>query len=70
MYYLMIERAGVKFKDAELMGIPMRVVVGKKITDGEVEFRLRTSSDNEIIKIDEVEGRIRTEFEKNGLKLR
>ncbi len=64
------ERAGVKFKDAELMGIPMRVVVGKKITDGEVEFRLRTSSDNEIIKIDEVEGRIRTEFEKNGLKLR
>lgn len=64
------ERAGVKFKDSELMGIPMRVVVGKKITEDEVEFRLRTSSDNEIIKIAEVEGRIREEFEKKGLKLR
>ena len=35
------ERAGVKFKDSELIGIPMRVTVGKKITDGEVEFKLR-----------------------------
>ncbi|MGL4873164.1 MAG: proline--tRNA ligase [Clostridium sp.] len=64
------ERAGVKFKDSELMGIPMRVVVGKKITEGEVEFRLRTSADNEIIKVEEVESRVRAEFEKNNLRLR
>ena len=31
------ERAGVKFKDADLIGIPIRVVVGKGIVDGLVE---------------------------------
>ena len=35
------ERAGVKFKDSEIMGIPMRVTVGKKISEGAVEFKLR-----------------------------
>ena len=35
------ERAGVKFKDSELIGIPMRITVGKKIADGKVEFKLR-----------------------------
>ena len=64
------ERAGVKFKDSELMGIPMRITVGKKIGDGEVEFKLRTGSENETIKIEEVKERVRAEFEKNNLKLR
>lgn len=35
------ERAGVKFKDADLIGIPVRVNVGRKIGEGLVEFRLR-----------------------------
>ncbi len=35
------ERAGVKFKDAELIGIPLRIVVGKKCAEGIVEYRLR-----------------------------
>ncbi|MDY6011452.1 proline--tRNA ligase [Clostridium sp.] len=64
------ERAGVKFKDSELMGIPMRITVGKKIGDGEVEFKLRTGSENETIKIEEAKERVRAEFEKNNLKLR
>ena len=34
------ERAGVKFKDSELMGIPMRITVGKMIGEGQVEFKL------------------------------
>jgi prolyl-tRNA synthetase len=37
------ERAGVKFKDADLIGIPFRVVVGKGIVDGNVEFVDRAS---------------------------
>jgi len=37
------ERAGVKFKDADLIGIPYRVVVGKGIVDGNVEFVDRAS---------------------------
>ena len=37
------ERAGVKFKDAELIGIPVRIVVGKKCGEGIVEYKLRTA---------------------------
>ncbi len=36
------ERPGVKFKDADLIGIPVRVVVGKKCGEGIVEFKKRT----------------------------
>lgn len=35
------ERAGVKFKDADLIGIPLRIVVGKKAADGIVEYKKR-----------------------------
>jgi prolyl-tRNA synthetase len=48
------ERAGVKFKDSEIIGIPMRVTVGKKISEGAVEFKLRAGGDNEVIKIEDV----------------
>ena len=63
------ERAGVKFKDSELMGIPMRVTVGKKISDGEVEFKLRTA-EMETIKIEDVVNRVKEEFNKNKLTIR
>ncbi len=47
------ERAGVKFKDADLIGIPVRVTVGKKsVEKGSVEIKLRTENKNEIIDID------------------
>lgn len=35
------ERAGVKFKDADLMGFPIRVTAGKKAADGILELKLR-----------------------------
>ncbi len=35
------ERAGVKFKDCDLVGIPLRITVGKKAADGIVEFKER-----------------------------
>ena len=63
------ERVGVKFKDSELMGIPMRITVGKKISDGEVEFKLR-DSEMEVIKISDVCNIIKSEFEKNNMKLK
>lgn len=37
------ERAGVKFKDADLIGIPVRIVVGKKCGEGIVEYKERTA---------------------------
>ncbi len=49
------ERAGVKFADMELIGIPIRVTVGKKIQDGEVELKMRTDEENSLYKLDEVE---------------
>ena len=41
------ERAGVKFNDADLIGIPIRINIGRKAAEGLVEFKLR--SDNEAI---------------------
>jgi prolyl-tRNA synthetase len=37
------ERPGVKFKDADLVGIPFRVNVGKKVTEGTVEVVQRST---------------------------
>ncbi len=52
------ERAGVKFKDAELIGIPYRITVGKKANDGILELKSRNGDINmEILKdkiIDEI----------------
>ena len=38
------ERPGVKFKDADLIGIPFRINVGRDATDGKVEFKVRGSN--------------------------
>ena len=40
------ERVGVKFKDADLIGIPARIVVGKKCGEGIVEFKKRTDAES------------------------
>ena len=48
------ERAGVKFNDADLIGLPVRITVGKKIGDGIVEYKLRTSDDVLELTMDEV----------------
>jgi prolyl-tRNA synthetase len=48
------ERAGVKFKDADLIGIPFRLAVGKKgVTEGIVELKRRNGSEVRKLKIDE-----------------
>jgi prolyl-tRNA synthetase len=47
--------AGVKFKDAELIGNPVIVVVGKALADGNVEIRLRRTGDkSEVALVDAV----------------
>ncbi len=43
------ERAGVKFKDMELIGIPMRITVGRDAINDNVEFNLRTEKEKEIL---------------------
>ena len=39
------ERPGVKFKDADLLGIPVRITVGKRAPEGIVEYKLRRESE-------------------------
>ncbi|MBU4210285.1 proline--tRNA ligase [Patescibacteria group bacterium] len=52
--------AGSKFADADLIGIPIRLVVSKKsLKNGGIEFKLRNSGKIEIIKISELEKRIK-----------
>jgi prolyl-tRNA synthetase len=48
------ERAGVKFKDADLVGIPYRINVGKKTAEGKVEMVTRGTASSEDIAIAEV----------------
>lgn len=48
------ERAGVKFKDADLIGVPYRVVIGKKVADGVVELYDRRAKQSEDVKIGDV----------------
>ncbi len=43
--------AGVKFKDAELIGIPFIVIVGKALAEGKVEFRVRKSGEKSEIEL-------------------
>lgn len=44
------ERAGVKFKDADLIGFPYRITVGKGIAEGLVEFKIRETGEVSNIK--------------------
>ena len=52
------ERAGVKFKDADLIGIPYRVTIGRKIGDGIVELFDRRAKQSEDVKLDGVVERV------------
>jgi prolyl-tRNA synthetase len=53
------ERPGVKFKDADLVGIPFRVTVGKKVTEGTVEIVLRSTREVRDATLSEVENQLK-----------
>ena len=53
------ERPGVKFKDADLVGIPVRVTIGKKLSDGKVEVLLRSTRTSEDASIGDIEALVR-----------
>ena len=52
------ERPGVKFNDMDLIGIPIRITVGKKIEEGKLELKQRTSNETEAINIENIISRI------------
>ncbi|WP_263383414.1 proline--tRNA ligase [Granulicella arctica] len=53
------ERAGVKFKDADLVGIPYRINIGRGVAEGKVEFIDRLTSTNKDIALDQVVAELR-----------
>ncbi|MCK8619607.1 proline--tRNA ligase [Apilactobacillus kunkeei] len=48
------ERAGVKFADSDLIGLPIRVTVGKKASEGIVEIKIRKTGETVEVKQEEV----------------
>jgi len=57
------ERAGVKFKDADLIGIPHRVTIGKKVNDGVVELFNRRTKKTDDVRISDVVAAIRQDLQ-------
>ena len=51
------ERPGVKFKDADILGIPIRITVGKKAAEGIVEYKLRKESGFSEVRAEEAASR-------------
>ncbi|HAN45613.1 MAG TPA: proline--tRNA ligase [Cyanobacteria bacterium UBA8156] len=48
------ERAGVKFKDSDLVGIPFRIVTGRSIAEGKVEIVNRATKQTDLVNLDRV----------------
>jgi len=63
------ERAGVKFKDADLVGIPYRINVGKKVATGQVELVTRATSTSVDVALDEVVALVKERVEEDELLL-
>lgn len=55
------ERAGVKFKDADLIGIPYRINVGKKAAEGKVELVARATGSSQDVAITDVVAVLRSQ---------
>ena len=47
------ERPGIKFKDADLIGIPLRITVGKKVVDDQIDIKLRKTGEVMVTKEEE-----------------
>jgi prolyl-tRNA synthetase len=55
------ERAGVKFNDADLIGIPLRITVGQKnLGQGKVEMKIRKTGENKLYEVDKIVGEVKS----------
>ncbi|MGI6552153.1 MAG: proline--tRNA ligase [Bacillota bacterium] len=62
------ERAGVKFNDAELIGFPIRITVGKKtLQQGTVDINLRREGEEFSVQLDQVSKKVRSLLQSNKL---
>jgi prolyl-tRNA synthetase len=63
------ERAGVKFKDADLVGIPYRINVGKKAAEGKVELVTRSTATSVDVSLPEMVALVKQRVEEDALLL-
>ena len=56
------ERAGIKFKDADLIGIPWRIVAGREASSGLVELHNRKTKVTELLDLNSVFEKLSEEF--------
>lgn len=63
------ERVGVKFNDRDLIGIPVQITVGKRASEGIVEFSLRKSGEKEEISVDDLVNKIEEAFNEEAFEL-
>jgi len=63
------ERAGVKFKDADLVGIPYRINVGKKVATGQVELVTRATATSVDVALNQVVELVKTRIQEDALLL-
>ena len=63
------ERAGVKFKDSDLVGTPIRVTVGKRANENIVEYSLRRDKEKEEIQVSQVIEKIEEEFKNQQVRI-
>ena len=53
------ERPGVKFKDCDLIGVPLRVTIGERnLKQGNLEIKMRTRKEQDLVRKDEILGRV------------
>ena len=62
------ERAGVKFKDADLIGFPVKVIVGEKnAAAGKIEIKKRSEINSQVLPAGELAGTVEKILEEEGL---
>ena len=61
------ERAGIKFKDADLIGIPWRIVVGREASSGLVELHNRKTKTTDLLDLNSVFKKLSEEFSNEKL---
>ncbi len=63
------ERAGVKFNDRDLIGIPLRITVGRGAADREVEYSLRKDGERIDVSVESLEDLIKKEFDQFEMRI-
>jgi prolyl-tRNA synthetase len=56
------ESPGAKFKDADLIGIPHRIVIGKALKEGKIEYQKRDGSIKELVNVEAIVDRLMSEY--------